>query len=55
MVIVEGEMEPIGLNVFSVGNDNELNQLFRKAFNLPNPVGIIKRLNEIKYKKLGSI
>ena len=46
MLLVEGEILPLGVKTYAVARDTELNKLLRKTFDLPEPLDLIKILNE---------
>lgn len=46
MLLVEGEILPLGIKTYSVARDTELNKFIRKTFGLPEPVTMIKILND---------
>ena len=46
MLLVEGAILPIGVKTYAVARDTELNKLFRQLFDLPEPLDLIKILNE---------
>jgi transposase len=46
MLLVEGEILPLGIKTYAVARDTELNKFIRKTFELPEPVVIIKILND---------
>ena len=46
MLLVEGETLPLGVKTYAVARDTELNRLFRKTFDLPEPLDLIKILSE---------
>ena len=46
MLLVEGEISPLGVKTYAVARDTELNKLLRKTFDLPEPLDLIKILNE---------
>jgi len=46
MLLVEGEILPLGIKTYSVARDTKLNKLLRSTFNLPEPTELIKILNE---------
>jgi len=46
MLLVEGEILPLGVKTYSVARDTELNKFIRKTFGLPEPVAMIKILND---------
>lgn len=45
MLIVENQILPLGVQSYAVARDSELNRLFRKTFELPEPSELIKILN----------
>jgi transposase len=46
MLLVEGEILPLGVKTYAVARDTELNKFLRKTFDLPEPLDLIKILNE---------
>ncbi len=46
MLLVEGEILPLGVKTYAVARDTDLNKLLRKTFDLPEPLDLIKVLNE---------
>lgn len=46
MLLVENVIMPLGMKIYAVARDNELNQLFRRIFSLPDPKELIKVLTE---------
>jgi len=46
MLLVEGEILPLGVKTYAVARDTELNKLLRKTFDLPEPLDLIKVLSE---------
>lgn len=46
MILVEGEILPLGIKTYSVGRDSKLNKILRNTFDLPEPTVLIKILNE---------
>jgi transposase len=46
MLLVEGEILPLGIKTYSVARDTKLNKLLRSTFDLPEPTELIKILNE---------
>ena len=46
MLIVENQVVPLGVKSYAVASDSELNRLFLKTFGLPEPVELIKILND---------
>jgi hypothetical protein len=52
MLIVENVIEPMGLKNYAIGRDTELNQRLRARFQLPDPVELIRILNDAEYNKV---
>ena len=52
LLLVENEILPLGLKVYGVARDTELNQLIRETFSLPNPLELIKVLNEAEIARV---
>lgn len=46
MLPVEGKILPLGVKTYAIARDTELNKLLRKTFDLPEPLDLIKTLNE---------
>lgn len=46
MLLVENQILPLGLKVYGLSRDTDLNRLFRDMFSLPDPLELIKVLNE---------
>jgi len=46
MLLVEGEISPLGVKTYAVARDTELNKFLRRTFDLPAPLDLIKILNE---------
>ena len=46
LLLVEGEILPLGVKTYAVARDTELNKLLRKTFDLPEPPDLIKILSE---------
>ena len=46
MLIVENQVLPLGVQSYAVARDSELNRLFRKTFELPEPSELIQILND---------
>ncbi len=44
--LTKTNIQPVGLTVYGVANDTELNKYFREAFSLPDPVEYVKKMNE---------
>ena len=52
MLLVEGEILPLGVKTYAVARDIELNKLLRRTFDLPEHLDLIKILNEGAIHKL---
>ena len=52
MLLVEGEILPLGVKTYAVARDTELNKLLRKTFNLPEPLNLIKILSEAAIQQI---
>lgn len=52
MLIVENVIEPMGLKNYAIGRDTELNRRLRARFQLPDPVELIRVLNDAEYNKV---
>ena len=52
MLLVENTILPLGLKVYGVARDTELNQLIRETFSLPNPLELIKVLSEAEIARV---
>lgn len=48
MLLVENRIMPLGMKTYALARDTELNRLFRKIFSLPEPLELIKALNEVE-------
>ncbi len=46
--VTETTIEPLGIKIFGLSNDTELNLFFREAFTLPDPVHSVQQLNELQ-------
>lgn len=46
MLLVENSILPLGMKTYAVAGDTDLNHLIRKIFSLPDPLALIKVLNE---------
>lgn len=54
MLLVEGEILPLGVKTYAIARDTELNKLLRKTFDLPEPLDLIKILNEGSLQQIDS-
>ena len=52
MLLVEGEILPLGVKTYAVARDTELNKLLRKTFDLPEPLDLIKILSEGAFQQI---
>jgi len=52
MLLVEGEILPLGVKTYAVARDTELNKLLRKTFDLPEPLDLIKILSEAAIQQI---
>jgi transposase len=52
LLLVQNKILPLDLNIYSVGRDCEITQLFRKLFCLPDPLDLIKVLGRIEAESL---
>jgi len=52
MLLVEGQVLPLEVKTYAVARDTELNKLFRKTFGLPEPLALIKILNDAVLKHI---
>ena len=46
MLITENQIIPLGMKVYGVARDTQMNRMFRDIFSLPNPLDLIKVLIE---------
>ena len=52
MLLVEGEILPLGVKTYAVARDTELNKLLRRTFDLPEPLELIKILSETAIQQI---
>jgi transposase len=52
MLLVEGEILPLGVKTYAVAGDTELNKLLRRTFDLPEPLDLIKILSEVAIQQI---
>ena len=52
MLLVEGEILPLGVKTYAVARDTELNKLLRRTFDLPEPLDLIKILSEAALQQI---
>jgi len=52
MLLVEGEILPLGVKTYAVARDTGLNKFIRKTFGLPEPAAMIKILNDAVLKQI---
>ena len=52
MLLVEGEILPLGVKTYAVARDTELNKLLRRTFDLPEPLDLIKILSEAAIQQI---
>ena len=52
MLIVENVIEPLGLKNYAIGRDADLNKRLRAKFQLPNPVELVRVLNDAEFNKV---
>lgn len=52
MLLVENQVLPLGLKVYGLTRDTDLNRLFRGMFSLPDPLKLIKVLNEAEIARV---
>ena len=52
MLLIENEILPLGLKVYGVARDTDLNRLYREIFSLPDPLELIKVLSETEIARV---
>lgn len=52
MLLVENRILPLGMKIYAVARDTDLNRLFRKIFSLPEPTKLIKVMSEAEISQV---